>query len=199
MYFNDYMLPDQWHYLLNVLWTLQTFIAMFGCISYGLYFPQNSEIKWKDLPPVVRQFKFLLYLNTTFYIIELFSTRMLVEHHSMALHHLVAMTIFITTLCEPHMVCVCSLLPYLMHNIHWALQSQYEIILYFYNAYFFALGIWSTLVGYNSLLCKLSILLPVVNYYSYCVFYDGNICYDNTIISNIIACCSVLPIMMMLQ
>ena len=193
----DYMFPERWHKVVNFIFLVQTSVAIYFCLKLRLFFPhtftkdfrylrektEGKSRKWENLHMFIRQFKYLLIVHGIFYGLELLFTDMITEFHGMALHHLVSIAVFVIMFMQPEMVSATTLVPYLLHHLYWTLGAVHDEILYVYNLYFFCLGLYFC-DKCNLILPTLSILLPTVNYYSFCVFYKGKICYDHSVIVN---------------
>jgi hypothetical protein len=178
-----YMFSERVHVFFNCLFLFQCTMAICSCIMTERWFPSSSTQYWNGQSFFIQQFGLMLIVHGLLYVSELVSTTMFTDFHSMAAHHVISLLIFEATLLDPKMICSVSLIPYFIHHAYWALGARYDFLLYLYNIYFFLLGVWA-FGKFDSVLPLFSVMLPIVNYYSYCVFYDGYMCSSDSIVTN---------------
>ena len=188
------MFPDFYHIVANVVWFIQTSVSLWHLYRIGKIHPIRNKHAWNIFPSSIEQTKWMLLSHSIFYGFELIATNMVVDFHSMAIHHVVSLLIFHHMYRNPGSVSVTSLIPFLLHHIYWALGAQYDSILYIYNGYFFFLGLFELhkKKGMIIFLPIMAIILPLVNYYSYCVIYKGYVCFNKNKNDNVIICIIVL-------
>lgn len=186
------MFDEEIHVIFNAIWNFQTLLALVACVHHKFNMPSAVK-RWSELPVPIRQFRLLLISHGVMYIAELFLTSMIAQFPSMAMHHYFSMVIFAVTMHQPHMVCTASLIPYYLHTLYWAFGAEDEWIVWLYNIYFYGVGIYAGVVYRKRavtwlLLPMLCVVVPTVNYYSNCVFYEGSMCYDATPATNFLIC-----------
>jgi len=185
------MFPEWSHILLNTIWLIQSLLTFRKLYTIKIFIPINDERKWNNFPLEIRQFKWMLSSHITFYFSELLISNMIYDFHSMAMHHFLSLCIFIYMYRYPQSLSCVSLIPYILHTFYWTTGAKNDEILYLYNIYFFILGFVCCNIM-NPLLPFLSMSIPIVNYYSYCVFYKGYLCYNRHILENFIFCMFVI-------
>jgi hypothetical protein len=119
----------QIYFVLSRLWLIQTLICMFYCIKVKKFFPTPLNSKH----PAILQFTFVLLTHGILYIAEILYTRLIVLSFNSFIHHVVATILFILSLFQQNMICVVTLIPYVIYSFYWYFEAQYDYLLYAYN------------------------------------------------------------------
>jgi hypothetical protein len=175
------MFPQAWHVATNLVFLVQTFICILYFFKRNIFLPvaHHGDYHMEEI-----QFRGMLIFHCMFYVAELVLTDIISDFTSMSVHHILAIVIFLCMFYEPDTICVFSLLPYALHMVYWVTGGENEYLLFFYNIYFFLLGMFMFRHAQQEKVISifvpsLSIALPLVNYFSYCVWFDGSFCIDD--------------------
>jgi hypothetical protein len=101
--------------LVNEIWFAQTLVSIIYCIH-------ENRLVCQEKPSnniMINQFKFMLITNFIWYVAELLITQMSTRLVSLAIHHVVALPIFIMGLMEPQAFSIIYLSPYIWHQLYY--------------------------------------------------------------------------------
>ncbi|KAI9145088.1 hypothetical protein BKA69DRAFT_661743 [Paraphysoderma sedebokerense] len=150
---------------------------------------RTSSILVDELKPLIdirSIFNLYLILHSIFYMAELLFAQILTEYTSMAIHHIIALSIFYMTFVTPSLLSFSTILPYWLHSLYWCVGGGKDRVnlLILYNASLLGAAIVGLTVyaRRRSLLTWVLPLLAIaeifVNYWIYCLHFLGDWCVD---------------------
>jgi hypothetical protein len=163
--------------LFNNIWIIQITICFCYCIRTKRYFPAfnlkiNIFIKQLYVYFIVKSIIYglqILFTDTFYFRLEIF------------LHHLLAISLFIFTYCNPLIISVCYLFPFLVHSIYWCYSGSYsDELLIIYNFTLLICPILISLKTYNRRvkIASIKILISAILLFNVNIvghFYNYNI------------------------
>ena len=174
------LFPAPWHIFLNKVWLLQLTVAILFCIRENRWIMQPHPPK----SIFIKQFYFMLFAHSIFYIMEMLITSISVAYPSMLFHHINALTIFFGTFFSQHkVISVVYLMPFVGHALYWAQGDYDNRTLAIYNLTFLyagLFGVWEYIHKRGSttywIMPVLCITNTSINYYTYCQDFNGEYC-----------------------
>jgi hypothetical protein len=190
---------EEVHALANVVFLAQA-LWLAACLARaGIWLLPNPQ-RWNahalTRSWAVRQFFFMLGLNSLLYLAEFLFTNLLVEDPLMSLHHLCALLIFAGLSHEPFQLSAVAMIPFALHPVIWFVAAQETrefgpvtvlnacVVYNISMVCVAALGVWSGLRrhhgGHSILVAQLCFAEAAINLGHYCAFYDESlsICHD---------------------
>ncbi|KAJ3158342.1 hypothetical protein HK101_001334, partial [Irineochytrium annulatum] len=159
---NEPMYPEAWHIVCNWIWIGQLLFALVGCLRETklipkvalpgsplvLYARKRQDPTSAEKPSWLGsfataqgQFRVVLATHTAFYVLEMLMTSMVTKFSSMAMHHVVAIIIFMLFYFYPGNASVISILPIILHSLYWVTGGTSIPLLGIYNIVLLLAGI----------------------------------------------------------
>ncbi|KAI8822958.1 uncharacterized protein EV422DRAFT_522828 [Fimicolochytrium jonesii] len=168
----------------NTLGLLQLSLALLQCLRERRFLPTASRLTSR----YSLQLRYHFHIYIAFYILELVFSDVVTEFPNMAVHHIVAIAIFLGALSDFGSLSAITLVPFLLHAVFWTLgQGVSFTLLAVYNMGFGCIIL--LLVANNTRPPHRRWFAPVawpvvtmgglevcVNYVTYCLDYEGVRC-----------------------
>ncbi|KAI8807515.1 hypothetical protein BJ742DRAFT_895395 [Cladochytrium replicatum] len=213
-YWYHQLFPDEWHLGLNMLVLSLEFVVIVWCIierrvvarelqnaklastppkpssstkqPHNIAINQTNHAAWVRRVGLVSMFT-MLTTHSTFYILELTFTSLMTQFPPMALHHILALAIFLAIALEPQSISIVIVAPFIGHATVWLTDISNLHYLMTYNCVLLAAGItflaqpgWHRGAGEKAVVTPvlgvLAIMTAATNYFTYCWGYLGTVC-----------------------
>ncbi|ORY33283.1 hypothetical protein BCR33DRAFT_856339 [Rhizoclosmatium globosum] len=166
--------------------------------STGVSTSQKTS-RWTP-PWTVWNFWSMLFTHAVFYIYELDCTSITFRYVPMAYHHFIALFIFLAYAENVNSLCVITIFPFVLHNAFWVLGANDYTLLFWYNFFILLCGFVTTSIAVSlavlnyrqrkvlesserAFMSPISPFLPLLamaiaanNYFTYCRYYNGDVC-----------------------
>ncbi|KAJ3219564.1 hypothetical protein HDU67_000509 [Dinochytrium kinnereticum] len=175
---DEVMFPDDWHIAFNRVWVGICLAALLWCLAKGRLVPSSRRPAERvvlfgvrmsgsviNSAVVFRAYQMGLVAHSVFYVLEMVATSIVLLYPAMALHHIVALYIFLLFIMHPSNMSFVTIFPVFFHSLYWALGTDNITILALYNISLWIVGhiiLFAALTrqAWDALVLKLALSTP---------------------------------------